>query len=49
MAALVDGCNYDLCSNINRNANKTFIHFKLTDSALRAIEKYSKIVVSTLN
>ncbi|XP_076465285.1 RNA polymerase II elongation factor ELL-like isoform X2 [Babylonia areolata] len=42
-AALVEGEQYGLDSNISTSGNKTFIHFKLTDSALRAIEEYSKI------
>ncbi|KAK7116690.1 RNA polymerase II elongation factor ELL-like [Littorina saxatilis] len=44
MAATLDeGREYGLASNVSTSGNKTFIHFKLTDSALRALEEYSKI------
>lgn len=47
MAATLDeGREYGLASNVSTSGNKTFIHFKLTDSALRALEEYSKIKVS---
>ncbi|XP_076444027.1 LOW QUALITY PROTEIN: RNA polymerase II elongation factor ELL-like [Babylonia areolata] len=43
MATLVEGREYGLSSNVSTNDQKTCIHFKLTDSALRALEEYSKI------
>ncbi|XP_046329647.1 RNA polymerase II elongation factor ELL-like [Haliotis rufescens] len=43
MAALVEGQEYGLISNDSSIGNKTVIHVKLTDSALRAIEEFSKI------
>lgn len=42
MATLVEGREYGLASNGSTSGNKTFIHLKLTDSALRALEEFSK-------
>ncbi|XP_050401751.1 RNA polymerase II elongation factor ELL [Patella vulgata] len=47
MAALVEGHDYGLISNETSIDQKTVIHVKLTDSALRAIEEFSKIKVGT--
>ena len=46
MAALVAGGEYGLSSNDSTSANKTVLHVKLTDSALKAIEEYQKFKVS---
>ncbi|KAL8565288.1 hypothetical protein ACOMHN_001186 [Nucella lapillus] len=42
-ATLVEGQKYGLNSKDSTSGNKTVIHFKLTDSALRALEEFSKI------
>ncbi|ESO88095.1 hypothetical protein LOTGIDRAFT_234674 [Lottia gigantea] len=47
MAALVEGHDYGLISNETSIDQKTVIHVKLTDSALRAIEEFLKIKVGT--
>ena len=46
MSALVAGREYGLSSNESTSANKTVLHIKLTDSALKAIEEYQKFKVS---
>lgn len=46
MAALVAGVQYGL-SQGHFNENKSLIFVKLTDSAFRAIEEYSRNRVST--
>ncbi|KAL3867101.1 hypothetical protein ACJMK2_044332 [Sinanodonta woodiana] len=42
MAALEEGQQYGLSSNSGSCTNKSVVHFKLTDSALKAIEEYLK-------
>ncbi|XP_041370283.1 RNA polymerase II elongation factor ELL-like [Gigantopelta aegis] len=47
MAALLEGQDYGLISNEACSSHKTVIHVKLTDSALRALEEFSKIKSKT--
>ena len=49
MSMLVAGCEYGLSSNESTSANKTVLHVKLTDSALKAFEEYQKIKVSEIS
>lgn len=42
MAGLRSG-SFGLCANVNQN--KSYVHLKLTDSAFRAFEDYTKIKV----
>ena len=46
MAALVEGSEYGLSSLESTSANKSVLHVKLTDSALKAFEEFQKIKVS---
>ena len=46
MATLVTGVQYGLSSPLNFHKTKSFIYVKLTDSALRAVEEYSRNSVS---
>ena len=46
MAALVEGCQYGLSSYESTSADKTTLHVKLTEHALKAIEEFQKIKVS---
>ncbi|XP_059169758.1 RNA polymerase II elongation factor ELL2-like [Physella acuta] len=43
MATLVDGREYGLASNALSEGNKTVVHFKLTDTALKTLENFYKI------
>ena len=45
MAALVEGHNYELASQESTSAEKSLVHVKLTDSALKAFEEFQKIQV----
>ncbi|CAG5131040.1 unnamed protein product, partial [Candidula unifasciata] len=42
MATLVEGREYGLASNDLSQENKTIVHFKLTDTALKTLEDFSK-------
>ena len=48
-ASLVQGQEYGLASNVSTSGTKTLIHFKLTDSALRTLEEYSRHKVSIIS
>lgn len=43
MATLVEGQEYGLASNSLIDEDKTVIHFKLTDAALKTLESYSRL------
>ncbi|KAK7010524.1 RNA polymerase II elongation factor ELL2 [Biomphalaria glabrata] len=42
MATLMEGREYGLASNALSEENKTVVHFKLTDTALKTLEHYSR-------
>ncbi|KAH9510009.1 hypothetical protein Btru_044824 [Bulinus truncatus] len=42
MATLMEGREYGLASNALSEDNKTVVHFKLTDTALKTLENYSR-------
>lgn len=42
MAGLEEGFQYGLSSSLDSSTNKSVVHFKLTDTALRFIEEYLK-------
>lgn len=46
MATLVEGREYGLASNALSEGNKTVVHFKLTDTALKTLENFYKIKVT---
>ncbi|CAL1538357.1 unnamed protein product [Lymnaea stagnalis] len=43
MATLVEGREYGLASNTLSEENKSVVHFKLTDTALKTLDNFSKI------
>ena len=45
MADLAEGWQYGLCSENAANKNKSVLHVKLTDSALKALQEYQRIKV----
>jgi RNA polymerase II elongation factor ELL len=45
MAALVEGHQYGLSSENSTSGQKSVVHVKLTDSALKALEGFQKIKV----
>lgn len=47
MATLVSGQQYGLSSQANSSSQKSLVFVKLTDTALRAIEEYTRNKVST--
>lgn len=48
MAALVEGHQYGLSSHELLTQNKSVVHVKLTDSALKTIEEFVKSKVSKI-
>ena len=47
MATLEEGCQYGLSSNFSSFSNKSVVHVKLTDTALKAIEDLTKRKVNS--